>query len=64
MPKLPVTVLITTLNEEINLPKALESVMEHFDQVCIIDSESKDKTLQIAAEHGANHSLDLPMGVG
>jgi glycosyltransferase involved in cell wall biosynthesis len=58
MQKLPITVLITTLNEELNLPKALASVIEYFDQVCVIDSESKDKTLQIAAEYGAEvHTL-------
>jgi glycosyltransferase involved in cell wall biosynthesis len=48
----PVSVLIPTLNEELNLPECLASV-EWADQVCVVDSFSHDRTLAIAREHGA-----------
>lgn len=49
----PVTVIIHTLNEEINLPHALKSVIGWAEQVCVVDSGSADHTQQIAREMGA-----------
>lgn len=48
MNKLPITILITTRNEAKNLPKCLNSVTSLMDQICIIDSDSTDETLDIA----------------
>ena len=48
-----VTVLILTLNEEINLPYALESVKNWANQIIVVDSFSTDKTVEIAKSFGA-----------
>lgn len=50
--KVPVTVLIPTLNESRNLPRCL-SYLRWADEVVVVDSHSKDGTSQIAEEHGA-----------
>ena len=51
--KAPLTVVILTFNEEINLPGALESVVVCADQVFVVDSFSIDKTLEIARKYEA-----------
>ena len=48
-----IEVLILTHNEEINLTTALRSVVEWADTVYVIDSESTDRTREIAEEMGA-----------
>jgi glycosyltransferase involved in cell wall biosynthesis len=48
----PVTVLIHTLNEEKNLPFALDSVVGWADQIIVIDSESTDGTQDVARAAG------------
>jgi len=52
MPPIPISVLIPTRNEERNLPACLESVAWAGERV-VFDSLSDDRTLEIAAEHGA-----------
>lgn len=50
--KVPISLLIPCKNEEVNLEKCLKSVpwvMEAF----VVDSNSNDKTAEIAIEHGA-----------
>lgn len=47
-----IAVIIPTLNEEKNLPCALESCA-FADQVFVLDSGSADRSRQIAEEHGA-----------
>lgn len=47
------SVLITTFNEEINLPECLASVVGWADEVFVVDSFSADRTLEIAREAGA-----------
>lgn len=49
----PVAIIIHTLNEEINLPHALNSVVGWAEQVCVVDSESDDATQEIAKRKGA-----------
>lgn len=49
--RLPVSVIIHTLNEEINLPFALRSVVGKFNQVFVVDAGSIDRTKDIALEH-------------
>src|SRR6516164_3929960 len=47
-----ISVVILTLNEELNLPRCLEAI-SLCDDVLLVDSFSSDATLKIAAEHGA-----------
>ena len=47
-----ISVVILTLNEELNLPRCLEAI-SWCDDVLIVDSFSSDATLKIAGEHGA-----------
>lgn len=52
MTKIPVTVVLPVKNEEDNLPHCLK-LLSDFDQIMVIDSNSTDKTVEIAKEHGA-----------
>jgi len=47
----PVSVLVPTLDEELNLPECLSSVA-WADEIFIVDSFSSDRTVEIAREHG------------
>jgi hypothetical protein len=49
---LPLTVLIAAKNEACNIRECLRSV-QWADQVCVIDSESTDETIEIATDEGA-----------
>ena len=51
--KLPISVIILTYNEELNLESCLKSVVDWTDEIFIVDSYSTDKTLEIAKEYGA-----------
>jgi glycosyltransferase involved in cell wall biosynthesis len=48
-----IEVIIPTKNEALNLPHAIESVMQWADKVWVLDSESTDNTCAIARELGA-----------
>jgi glycosyltransferase involved in cell wall biosynthesis len=50
--KAPVSVLVPTLDEELNLPDCLDSV-RWADEVFVVDSFSHDRTVDIARERGA-----------
>jgi glycosyltransferase involved in cell wall biosynthesis len=50
--KLPITVLLASKNEAINLPRCLAS-LKPVMRVVILDSHSTDATLKIAEDHGA-----------
>jgi glycosyltransferase involved in cell wall biosynthesis len=50
--KVPVSIVIHTLNEEANLPYAIENVLGWADQICVVDSESTDRTQEIARAYG------------
>lgn len=52
MPEVPISVLILTLDEEVNLPGCLES-LGWCDDVVVLDSHSSDATREIAAARGA-----------
>ena len=45
---LPVTVLVTTRNEEANVGRTLASVHGQVGQIFVLDSESEDRTVEIA----------------
>ena len=51
MSKLPVTVIVSVKNEEINLPHCLER-LGPFDEVLVVDSMSTDATPHIIADFG------------
>lgn len=53
------TVLFTTRNEEVNIERSLASVHGFADQVFVIDSESEDRTVEIARRY-ADEVLNLP----
>jgi glycosyltransferase involved in cell wall biosynthesis len=48
----PVSVLVPTLDEEVNLPECLES-LAWADEIFVVDSFSHDRTLTIARDRGA-----------
>jgi glycosyltransferase involved in cell wall biosynthesis len=50
--KVPVSVLIPARNEEANLPACLESVARA-DEVFVVDSRSRDRSVEIAERYGA-----------
>ena len=50
--QIPVSVVVMTKDEELNLPKALASVSQ-FDEVFVVDSQSDDNTPEIARDAGA-----------
>ena len=50
--KIPVSVLIPAKNEEINLPACLSSVARA-DEVFLVDSQSSDRSVEIAESYGA-----------
>jgi len=50
--KLPVSVLIPAKNEEENLPACLTSVARA-DEVFVVDSQSSDRSVEIAEQYGA-----------
>ena len=55
---IPVTLIITTRNEELNIEKCLLSAHDLIDQIFVIDSESDDETATIA--HRYAHVINLP----
>jgi glycosyltransferase involved in cell wall biosynthesis len=52
-PKIPVSVLIPARNEEANLPACLTSVARA-DEIFVVDSQSSDRSVEIAESYGAN----------
>jgi len=57
----PLSVIILTLNEEVNLPRCLESLQALRCKLFIVDSGSIDRTLEIATRNGAavaNHPFE------
>lgn len=61
-PRVPVSVVINTLNEERNLPLALRSVHAWADEIVVCDMHSEDRTVAIAKEYGAKVCLHERMG--
>lgn len=51
--KHPVTVIIPTWNEEVNLPGCLDALGGSFEAVWVVDSGSGDGTREVAAARGA-----------
>src|SRR5580693_5500828 len=62
MPK-TLSVAMIAMNEEANLPRTLESV-RWADEIVIVDSGSKDRTIEIAHSFGAKTSFHAFGGHG
>lgn len=52
MDKLPITVVIISLNAEHHLDELLDTVQPYFEDIFIVDSRSTDRTVDIALERG------------
>lgn len=52
--RLPLTVIVLTLNEQANLEACLASIVNWVDAVFVLDSGSRDGTVAIAERYGAN----------
>jgi glycosyltransferase involved in cell wall biosynthesis len=50
--KVPVSVFVPIKNEAANLPRCLDSV-KWADEIFVVDSQSTDRSIEIAGEHGA-----------
>jgi len=48
--RLPLSVVITTFNEEVNVAECIESVL-FADEILLVDSFSKDRTVEIAGKY-------------
>lgn len=51
--KTPITVLVLTYNEELNIGACLASVADWADEIIVVDSFSTDRTKEIAHSYGA-----------
>lgn len=63
MQKLPLTLTVITYNEEKNIARCIESV-PMASEVIVVDSQSTDKTLEIASALGAKTYLQKWLGFG
>lgn len=57
-----ISVVINTLNEEKNLPRAIASVKNFADEIIVVDMESQDSTVHIAKKAGAKVYSHKPVG--
>lgn len=48
-----ITAIILTLNEELHIARCIKSLVQHVDQIYVIDSFSTDNTVSIARDLGA-----------
>ncbi len=56
MSKIPISVLVTTKNEERHIARCLDALTD-FEEVIVIDSYSEDRTVEIAKSKGARVEL-------
>ncbi|MBI4993487.1 glycosyltransferase family 2 protein [Candidatus Wolfebacteria bacterium] len=49
--KLPVSLIVLTYNEELNIENCLKNIFDWADEIFIVDSFSTDKTLEIAKKY-------------
>jgi len=48
--KFPISIVVLTYNESLNLDKCLNSVYDYVDEIVIVDSDSTDNTLEVASK--------------
>jgi len=51
MNKLPITAIVLTYNEKLNLKECIDSVRDHIDEIIVVDSFSTDETISIAESY-------------
>ena len=56
-PRVPLSVIVTTRNEEANVERCLRSVHGFADQVFVLDSESTDRTVEVSRPYAEVHTL-------
>jgi glycosyltransferase involved in cell wall biosynthesis len=59
---IPLSVLVTTRNEEANVERCLASVHGFADQIFVLDSESSDRTVEIAGRYAEVRTLAYEHG--
>src|SRR5215475_11001301 len=62
MDMIPLSVLVTTRNEEANVERCLASVHGFADQIFVLDSESSDRTVEIAGRFAEVQTLAYEHG--
>lgn len=55
-----ITAVILTKNEELNIARCINSIKDLADRICVVDSGSTDKTIEIAEDLGAEIFLHEP----
>ena len=55
-----ITAIILTKNEELNIARCINSVKPVADRICLVDSGSTDRTVEIAQELGAEIFTHIP----
>ena len=61
-PMPPVTAILISYNEELDLPRALASLAGIADEIILVDSGSTDRTCEIAREYGSAMSRSAIFG--
>ena len=58
-----ITIVLATYNEETNIRACMDSIASLADEICIVDGNSTDKTVEIVREFGAKVKVtdNLPM---
>jgi len=51
MNKLPITAIVLTYNEKLNLKECIDSVRDHIDEIIVVDSFSTDNTVKITESY-------------
>ena len=51
MTRLPISVIVLTFNEKLNLQECLDSVCNYVDEIIVVDSYSNDNTIEIAKKY-------------
>lgn len=59
-----ITGIIITLNEEDNIQKCIDSLKKVCDEIIVVDSQSQDKTVEIARKLGAKVYIQKYLGDG
>lgn len=55
MNKLPITAIVLTYNEKLNLKECIDSVKDHIDEIIVVDSFSIDETISIAESYNIKY---------
>jgi glycosyltransferase involved in cell wall biosynthesis len=60
----PITGVVITLNEEANIAECVRSLQQVCQEVIVVDSSSRDRTLELAAAEGARVVEQAYLGDG